>query len=245
MLLLSIQLNVNLDEWHMVTHHTEDFIETHYKEIPVLNVNIYIMGRDEISKEYSLAIGDNLEYLNQEFKNEIKFNFDQLFLDPISAYLPDLYNQFFERSSATIDSLLKPVETTGAINVFVFDTYIREGESAALSGFTPRLKSGQESYPLNSPSFDRIFISYGGLLDKTTLVHEMGHFLGLYHPWEMDAHQKNNLGILNKEDEDHNHMSYSSDVHEFTTEQLQFMRKYALDYRTYLCEKITKINIKA
>jgi len=203
------------------------------------------MGRELISKENSLAIGQNIEYLNQEFKGEIKFNFDQLFLDPIDAYLPDLYEQFFEESTSHIDDLLKPVEVLGGINVFVFDTYIREGESAALTGFTPRLKAGQESYPLNSPSFDRIFISYGGLLDKTTLVHEMGHFLGLYHPWEMDHNQKSNLGILNKEDENHNHMSYGSSVHKFTQQQIEFMRQYALDYRTYLCQSISRVNVKA
>jgi|GEM_PF-853488 len=215
------------------------------KSIPVLNINIYIMGREEMTKEVSLAVGDNIEYLNQEFDNHVKFNFDGLYLDPVQANLPDLFDKFFEADSDNLDAMFKPFEEKGGINVYVFDTYIRKGESVALSGFTPRLKSGQESYYLNSPTFDRVFISYEGLFDKSTLVHEIGHFLGLYHPWELNNTEKHENGLFNKNIENQNHMSYSKDVHEFTSEQLSMMRMNALKYRKYLCHKIIKHNARA
>jgi len=219
---------------------TEQKFDKKSNEVPVLNINVYVMGRNDISKEVSLSIGENIEFLNQEFENKVQFHFDGLFLDPVQAYLPDLFDNFFESNSNNLDDFFEPFEQQGAINVYIFDTFVREGEEVALSGFTPRLKTGKESYSLNSPTFDRVFISFEGLLDKSTLVHEVGHFLGLYHPWELNDFEKTQNGLHTKQNESENHMSYSHNMHKFTVEQLDIMRLNALKYRGYLCRRIIK-----
>lgn len=222
--------------------HSTSKVET--KEIPVMNINIYVMGREHMSEEVSLAIGENIEFINQEFNGEIQFNFDELFLDPIQGYLPDLYSYFLGQNDINIEQYLSPIEKKGGINVYIFDTYVKDDKGAALMGFTPRLKSGHESYQYNSPEFDRVFISFDGLSDKTTLVHEIGHFLGLYHPWELNDSEKKKNGLFSSAHESENHMSYHSDVHKFTSQQLELMRKHALNYRRYLLDEVKLVNIK-
>lgn len=215
-------------------------------QIPVLNVNVYMMGRTDVDAEVTILINENIDYLNQEFEGVIEFEFNELFMDHGQAYLPDLHKEYLSFSeSKSIEELIKPIEKKGAINVFLFDTYSEEGTDKALMGFTPRLKTGEESYAKNSPHFDRIFMAYDGLRSKTTLVHEMGHFLGLHHPWELSHSRKYVFGIKTALDESQNHMSYGSSVCKFTSQQLESMRKHALNYRKYLMDRVVHTYAKS
>jgi len=123
----------------------------------------------------------------------------------------------------------------------LFDTYCEQGQNAALMGFTPLLKSRQHSYATNSPRFDRILMAYDGLGDNKTLVHEMGHFFGLKHPWELTTFMKMKMGMFTNKDEAKNHMSYGHEVENFTQEQLNSMREYALNYRRYLMDRVVRV----
>ena len=105
-------------------------------------------------------------------------------------------------------------------------------------GFTPILRTRQSSYHVNSPRFDRIFIAYPGLEDMSTLVHEMGHYLGLRHPWQMNSIDKELMGLSSDSITAKNHMTYEFNVSEFTKEQLERMRDFALRFRGYLVENI-------
>jgi len=212
-----------------------------YKEIPVLNVNVYMMGREEIDVNVSVLIQENIDYMNDGFQGHVKFVFDQLFMDPSKAYLPDLFAEFKEDHGNKINSLVGPSEIKGGINIYLFDTYCEHGSDRALMGFTPGLRAQQQHYALNSPEFDRIFMAYEGLEDKTTMIHEMGHFLGQHHPWEMTEGNRLSMGLRNESDVSHNHMSYGPHVEKFTTQQLESMRKFALTYRKYLMEKIVYV----
>lgn len=217
-----------------------------FKELPVMKVNVYMMGRQEVDEEITIKIYENIEYLNDAFEGHISFVFDELFMDPNHAYLPDLYKKFHvQNSEPIVEPVVKYIEKSGGINVFLFDTYCEEGRNDALMGFTPMLSANQQTYASSSPQFDRILMAYQGLEENTTLVHEMGHFFGLKHPWEMTASAKYILGMRNKHDEACNHMSYGDQVEKFTSQQLEEMRRYALKYRSYLMDRIVRVYAKA
>lgn len=196
------------------------------------------MGRENLDTKVPLQIGENIEFLNQEFEGEILFELNEIFMDSEGAYLPDLYHNFRKGAHADINELVRPLEQKGGINVYIFDTYCEENSSAALMGFTPRLKMREETYATNSPKFDRIYIAYQGLEDMTTLVHEVGHFLGLKHPWELGPGDKYQMGLRNASEINMNHMAYGANVSSFTKQQLHKMKKHAMKYRTYLMSKI-------
>jgi len=206
-----------------------------------MKVNVYMMGRQEVDPAVTTKIFENIEYLNTAFDGEISFALNELFLDPNHAYLPDIYANFNHGQDEEVEPLVEPIEKQGAINVYLFDTYNEQGSNTALMGFTPLLRAKQETYETNSPRFDRILMAYDGLEENKTLVHEMGHFFGLKHPWEISTFAKHRLGIRNNSDEAKNHMSYGSAVESFTPQQLEDMRSYAMKYRKYLMERVVRV----
>lgn len=212
-----------------------------FTEMPVMKVNVYMMGRQEVDETITVKIFENIEYLNEAFEGQIKFMFSELFMDPNHAFLPDIYKSFHAKNDEIVEPIVQPIEQKGAINVFLFDTYSEPGQNAALMGFTPLLTARQETYRTSSPRFDRILMAYDGLYDSKTLVHEMGHFFGLKHPWELTASARHRLGIRTDKDASCNHMSYGPDVQKFTAQQLSDMKSYAMRYRTYLMDRVVRV----
>ncbi|MEE9371817.1 MAG: hypothetical protein V3V00_02065 [Saprospiraceae bacterium] len=208
------------------------------EETPVLKLNFYLMGKTEIDQDVILAIGNNVEYLNDEFEGKVKFELNKLFMEEKHQYLPDIYRSFKNKSKHQVKALVKDIEETGAINIYLLDTYVEGAHNKALMGFTPILTAMHRTYAYNSPRFDRMFIAYPGLQDKSTLVHEMGHFLGLKHPWEMNSYDKELLGLNNKTALGENHMTYNLSVDSFTHQQLSKMKNFAHKFRTYLMKSL-------
>ena len=206
-------------------------------EVPVFKLNFYLMGMQEVDQEVTVRIGENIEYLNQEFEGRIVFELDQMVMDPNHAYIPDLHKAYIDRESKSVNELVDPIEIEGAINIYLFDTYSTDNGNSAMLGFTPVLSAQHSKYKTTSPSFDRLYISYPGLIDQSTIVHEMGHFLGLSHPWEMNDVSLDMMGLKNSEAE-HNHMSYHPLVNHFTEQQLDRMQHFALNFRNYLISRI-------
>jgi len=227
-------MNTNVDikdPWGVEMSHN-------YLEVPVLNVNFYMMGLDSIDTYFIKGISDNIDYVNQEFEGQVRFKLNEIFIDPNKAFLPDLHKDAFTDEELEISKLVRPIEQKGTLNVFLFDTYYLQGTNQALMGFTPILAGKYQTYQTASPRFDRIFMAYAGLESRTTLVHEIGHFLGLEHPWEMSHFNKSMMGLGSEETEQHNHMTYNADVNGFTPEQLERMRDFALKFRSYLIDEI-------
>ena len=198
------------------------------------------MGMNEVDEEVTVRIGENVDYLNEEFEGMIKFELDKLVMDPNHAYIPDLHRDHIRRNRNKVNRLLRPVESAGAINIYLFETYSKDDQDMAMMGFTPVLSKRPGEYEHSSPQFDRLYIAYPGLIDRSTIVHEMGHFLGLSHPWEMDISELERLD-LNNPDEDRNHMTYHPFVDHFNEAQLQQMQDFAMTYRKYL---ISEVEIK-
>ena len=206
-------------------------------EVPVFKLNFYLMGMKEVDQEVTVRIGENIEYLNQEFEGRIIFELDQLVMDPNHAYIPDLHRAYIDRERNSVNALVDPIEIEGAINVYLFDTYSTDNGNSAMLGFTPVLSAQHKMYKSTSPSFDRLYISYPGLIDQSTIVHEMGHFLGLSHPWEMNDMSIDMMGLRDS-DAQRNHMSYHPEVNHFTEQQLDRMQHFALSFRNYLIDRI-------
>lgn len=213
-----------------------------YFQVPILKLNVYLMGMEEMDPSVYAEIDQNIEFLNQEFEGRIGFELNNLHMDYNTAYLPDLYSNFYKGGGGQINELVKPIESKGAINLYVFETFCEDGTDKALMGFTPVLRSAHYKYRSASPSFDRIFMAYDGLIDKSTLVHEMGHFLGQKHPWELTEYDRKSIGIIN-DNVMQNHMSYGQDVNHFTHQQLEAMRLHAISYRTYLAERLISVSL--
>lgn len=205
--------------------------------VPVLNLNFYMMNRSEADTETLASIRENVTYLNQEFEHQIKFEVKQFFVDDGFALLPDLHKEYFGVEELTVDKLVKDIEEQGSINVFIFDSYVIEEMNAELMGFTPIFRAAHKEYEKTSPNFDRIFLAYSALEKKTTLVHEMGHFLGLDHPWEMTEINQDLMGLNSTASIEKNHMAYGAKVEGFTSEQLARMQHFALQFRAYLLSR--------
>lgn len=213
-------------------------LQTNKSKVPVLKVNFYMMGMDSIDEEITISIGDNIKYLNEEFEGHIQFELEELFMDVNHEYLPDLHSDYKKRKSYRIESTVRAIEKKGAINIFLFRTYSEKGTNQALMGFTPIFRARHDIYKEASPRFDRIFLSYSCLGDKNTIVHEMGHFLGLKHPWELTAGAQRFAGLTNDEILSVNHMTYNHAVSDFTKQQFKQMLDFTLDYRLYLVKRI-------
>jgi len=203
-------------------------------DIPVLKLNFYLMGKSDIDQETILEIGDNMDYLNEEFEGSVKFELNKLFLDEKHEYLPNIYDEYKRKSRNNVIELIKDIEETGAINIYLLETYSVDNSNKSLMGFTPILTGMHRTYAYNSPRFDRMFLAYPALQEKSTLVHEMGHFLGLSHPWEMSSLDMELLGLDNTETLNRNHMTYNMNVDKFTPQQLNRMRDFAKRFRKYL-----------
>ena len=238
MLLLVLMANVGIIAQPLVVPEDIEPLEV-ITGVPLMKVNFYLMNAQTKSDpKTTVQIGENINVLNQEFEGVVKFELGHIVLDEKQIYLPEIKNEIYGTGSDVIRDFTKPIEVQGGVNIFVCETYATDGNSGELLGFTPVLKARQYAYEYNSPRFDRIYLSYLGLDETTTLVHEMGHFLGLKHPWRLSDINLELQGLTSQKVIDENHMSYTAEVHEFTDEQLERMQHFALQFRRYLCVEI-------
>lgn len=210
--------------------------------VPVFGLSFHLLESGLPNDSMIYQIRKSVSYLNQEFESIVKFEINSINWSPRKALLPDIYNDFYHQDLDLIADVIADIELKGDLNIFVCNTYYQEDIEAELMGFTPILKAKEYAYEQNSPLFDRMYISYSGIREMQTLVHEMGHFLGLKHPWEMHSIDLALMGLVDSEEELNNHMTYNADASKFTKEQLERMKSFALLFRTYLCNRVEAVS---
>ena len=106
-----------------------------------------------------------------------------------------------------------------------------------LLGFTPIFQDWFEGFERVSPRMDNLFVSYDGLQKGSTLTHEMGHFFGLSHPFQLDFEERKKLGLETEKAICTNFMNYSCFVNQFTERQVEFLSNFARTYPNYMNTK--------
>ena len=114
-----------------------------------MKLNFYLMGKSEIDQETILEIGDNMNYFNEEFEGSVKFELNKLFLEEKHEYLPNIYKDYKRKSRSNVNELIKDIEETGAINIYLLETYSAENSNKSLMGFTQNALSIPSSSSLD------------------------------------------------------------------------------------------------
>ncbi len=181
-------------------------------------------------------ITENISILNQAFDASI------VFAHPDSIIKSDKKNILTELYDAYIDGdqnfeKIRTYSKKGTINVFLMPTQEDTLNGQVLLGFTPIYQDWFKGLEQVSPRMDNLFVSYDGIQKQTTLTHEMGHFFGLSHPFQMNFEERKKLSLETEKAICTNFMNYNCFVNEFTNNQVHLMNYFAKTYRSYLSKK--------
>ena len=181
-------------------------------------------------------ITENISILNQAFENSIVFvHHDSIIRSEKENILTELYDAYIagEPNFENIRTFSKKEN----INIFLMPTQEDTLNGQVLLGFTPIYKDWFVGFEQVSPRMDNLFVSYDGMQKQTTLTHEMGHFFGLSHPFQMDFEERKKLSLETEKAICTNFMNYNCFVNGFTDEQINLMNYFAKTYRSYLSKK--------
>jgi len=180
-------------------------------------------------------VDENMEILNTAFDESVVFEKEgEVMKSDLNPLLPDLFKKYSD-NAAEFDSI-RTYSKKGFITVFLMPTVEDTVRGQVLLGFTPIYSDWFEGFEQVSPRMDNIFVSYDGLQKGSTLTHEMGHFLGLAHPFQLDFDERKELGLESEKAICVNYMNYNCFVNQFTKGQTNLMGYFAKKYRSYLCK---------
>ena len=202
---------------------------------PVIqSIKLRFMAFNQPLEGLDSIIHYNMATLNEAFDSTIIFEYEDsiLLMPKYTETLPELYANY-TNPEKNFEEIYKLSEK-GFINVFLMPTVEDTLNGRVLLGFTPIYSDWFEGFEQVSPRMDNLFISYDGMLKGTTLTHEMGHFLGLAHPFQLDFQQKKNMGLATEKAICVNFMNYNCFVDRFTEEQVHLMSFFTEQYRKYL-----------
>ena len=184
--------------------------------------------------DYQKMIEKNIQNLNQAFAPnfEFKTNMVGYNIQNQNTNIVDIYSEYYSTPEKVAD-LFKPSELH-TINIYLAPTRMDTSTGQVLLGFTPIYSDWNEGYAEVTPKKDNIIVSFEGLEKGTTLIHEMGHFLSLEHPWQLNYEEKKLLKLEKESDICRNYMNYSCFTDQFTFEQKVQMMFFAKKYRFYL-----------
>ena len=202
-----------------------------------------------LTRDFDARLRHSIDLANAYFDGHLHFRIapadsGMLYLAAAPHPLPWYYEGYQQGHWERIDQLdaLHAAEVAtgyaaGAITVYVFDTY--SARDSVLLGVTPVLAdaAGWQLYERLSPRYDRLYVTYASL-GRSTLAHEIGHFFGLPHPWDI-AHDARLTAAFGLDDADalcRNAMGYNCYVDGFTPQQLDAATWFALTYRAYLIQ---------
>jgi hypothetical protein len=129
------------------------------------------------------------------------------------------------RKEVLRSELLK-VEEEDVINVYIF-----ENSNQGLLGFTVVFPTCKDCYVKLSPKYDNILLSMEAIENTNSLVHEMGHFFGVPHPFKSnrqwrDQEELDLYGWFTDQAKCQSTMNYSCCAYEVTDEMLGIMWNY-------------------
>lgn len=193
--------------------------------VPIIECTFYIAADPESFETLSDYSITAIKELNDRFQGSIQFTkseFDYR-IDPTYDI-----RYFFDEISV-FDELASYFSNTGVVNVYVFNPDPED----VLLGFTKVWYDNPGHYELVTPEFDDIAMSTIAYMDET-LVHEMGHYLGLKDMINTSDEEKHVFGVTNNKLECVNAMGYGCCGTEFTKDQIDYMTRYAIKYRNYV-----------
>jgi len=202
----------------------------------VLEVDLQIFLLAPHPVDYKDIIANNVKWMNSDFKDYIHFNFDNKIQLLEDSFRMEVLKQNYIEDGRFVDSLSRH-STKGKINIFICPTEVDTFSDKELFGFTPVYKDWSEGYVKKSPKMDNLFIAFSSLETGSTFPHEMGHFFGLIHPWEMTKEERIKMKIADEIAMLTNFMNYDNFPTQFTKPQLLSMWNFAKDYRYYLLKK--------
>ena len=149
----------------------------------------------------------SMDILNEAFHGYYHFETDSIiWSSEKEIYIGDLMS-----SRQLENQICKPYDEDGFINLYIMPT------NTDLLGYTLMLANNFQDLS-GDDTFSRVFLSYPSLKKGTTLTHEIGHWLSLGHAFQICA----------------NYMSYDCRRDFFTTEQLENMVIFGINFREYL-----------
>lgn len=215
--------------------------------VPVFALKYHILVLEDSIKLTGEEIND-INYahqrLNEAYHGEIEFDMDTSFNYITSGLTLDtIYNDYLYNGKPALQTqygqLISEHNVDGFINIYVLKTNVSPN-GQKLMGFTPVMSQSPSSYYLQKGEFDAMGISFEGLYEYetgSTLIHEMGHWFGLKHPWQYTDEQKKELGLDTDLEFCVNHMNYSCFVDRFTPQQIKFQNTYGIAYRYYVIKE--------
>lgn len=194
-------------------------------------------------KSNELILGLQSE-LNIAFHNRFKFNIDttniQIHIEPITII--EIYNNLKYNNGAIYLKLVQTYSKKNTINIYIIPS-ITDGEKIndrVLLGFTPILEKFDYKYDVYTPIYDNIFVSHDLNNKKEiyiTIIHEIGHYLGQKHVFDLTYDEQLKSGINSKHLVKYNYMNYGDSINNFTDIQVNDMEEFLYDNRFYLINK--------
>lgn len=211
---------------------------------PTYNIHYHFVVDSEKNKnDVDLDVLENVhKNVRSAYASIFNLNYDT------ATFIVNEYdiNDFYEEFSAQADpmdnklwlQLTEDKERHKSINVYIInDSAAPLQSNAKLTGFTPIILDKVELYEQISPQYDNLAVTYSGLFEYElggSLIHELGHFFGLEHPWQYSHSELELFGLDDKMTTCVNYMNYNCFVTAFTKEQKEFMYFFGTTYRKYL-----------
>lgn len=210
-----------------------------YGTIPTLQISYHL-----ISKNFNLNTDDTLmliklnNELNNAFSNICQFKIYSIDTIQSSSTLWKLYKNYTTSTGDILTALKNIYQVNNTINIYIYFNGTVETDYYLL-GFTSLRVLSEMDNILDFNYSDAIFVSKNALLlyaDAHTLIHEMGHFFGLKHPFsaEMTREELSAMGLTDINVLCTNYMNYNCYTDNWTLQQRLYMKKYIMSYRSYL-----------
>ncbi|MEM1318864.1 MAG: hypothetical protein AAGG75_01340 [Bacteroidota bacterium] len=206
-------------------------LQTRFAKAMQFEMQFYLMR--PFPRNFYELIDSNIAMLNEAFKGKIEFLAkEEVVVLETAITLNDLYYDYL--GDQQVFSELRKELRAGQINVVLTNTVEDTVKGTVLLGFTPVFSDWNEGFAKQSPLMDNMLISWEGMDKGTTLIHEMGHFMSLAHPWQLSYADRKRLQLESERSICTNFMNYNCFVNQFTPGQLLQMHWFARNYRSYL-----------